>query len=240
MGETTPHPGAGGRRLFETVLRLLPREQRILMAQTCVDAPLEALCFDPDPGVIAALLDNPAAGLAHARLIALHHRNPVGLATLARRAALARDALVRQRLLQNPQSTEAILRGMLNGKPLLQLFPLTTSRDLTERSRRLVREALRQAFHRAEADERVGLIVKTEGRCLRGLSGIPLGAKAAALLASTTISSSLLVQNLAQWSPTPPNVIEHLMRQPLVMRAPHLRHALLRHPNCPSRLKRGG
>lgn len=240
MDDETSVPGASGRRLFETMLHGLPREQRILMARTCVDAPLEALCFDPDPGVIAALLENQATGLAHARLIATHHRNPVGLEALSRRAALMQDALVRKRLLQNPQTTEAMLRTLLNGKPLVLLYPLSTSRELSERAVRLVREALRQAFHRAEADERVRLIVSTEGRCLRGFVGLPLGAKAASILCATTFTSSLLVQNLAQWSPTPPNLIEHLMRQPLVVRAPQLRQVLLRHPNCPSRIKRGG
>src|SRR5690554_6503556 len=87
MPENTPHPDAKGRRLFETMLRELPREQRILMARTVVEAPLEALCFDPDPGVIAAVLENPTTGFVHARLVAMHHRNPVGLAALARKAA---------------------------------------------------------------------------------------------------------------------------------------------------------
>lgn len=239
MGETTPTPSSA-RQLFETRLHLLPREQRIELALTVSDERLEALCFDPDPGTIANVLDNPASGLAHARLVATHHRNPLGLDALGRRPALARDPQVQRMLLRNPQAGEALLRRLLANKRLFDLHPLSSGRELTERARRLVREAMRQAFHRADADERVRLIVTTEGRCLPGLIGLPLGARAAGLLCATPLNSSLLVQNLAQWSPTPPNVIEHLLRQPLVQRASHLKLVLLRHPNCPSRLKQGG
>lgn len=239
MGETTPTPSSA-RQLFETRLHPLPREQRIELARTVSDERLEALCFDPDPGTVAGVLDNPASGLEHARLVATHHRNPLGLEALGRRPALAQDPQVQRMLLRNPQAGEALLRRLLSTKRLFDLHPFTVSREITERARRLVREALRQAFHRAEADERVRLILTTEGRCLAGLIGLPLGAKAAGLLCAAPLSSSLLVQNLAQWSPTPPNVIEHLLRQPLVQRAPHLRQALLRHPNCPTRLKHGG
>src|SRR5690606_34257334 len=68
MGENTPPPEATGRQLFELRLHSLSREQRIELARTCTDERLEALCFDPDPGTVTGVLDNPLSGLAHARL----------------------------------------------------------------------------------------------------------------------------------------------------------------------------
>lgn len=240
MSDASPTPERGGRYLFETALRRLSREQRILLARTAEAEKLEALCFDPDPGIIRAIFENPLVGLTHARLIAFHHRNPVGLDALGHQALLARDGQVQKRLLQNPQTSEPLLRRILHGKRLLELYPLTGSREGSERTRQLAREALRQRFGAAEPDQCVQLIVQTEGRCLGMLSGIPLGARAAAILCQRTLASTLLIQNLAQWAPAPPNVIEHLFRQPVVQRQAHLRTLLLRHPNCPPRLKAGG
>lgn len=226
--------------MFETELHPLPREERLELARTGTGETLAALCIDPDPGVVARVLDNPQATLAHGRLVAQHHRNPVGLETLVRKAVMLRDPEVQRLLLRNPQTSEGTLQRLLSGRPLRRLQPLLASRDLTERARRVVREAFRRAFQQAEAEERVGLIVSTEGRCLPMLVGIPLDQKAAALLCRRSIASALLAQQLAAWSATPPTVLAHLLRQPLVQRAPHLRQAVLRHPNCPSQLRRPG
>lgn len=227
------------RRVFETELHPLPREERLVLARSATGETLGALCLDPDPAVVLAVLQNPSASLTHARLIAHHHRNPVGLEGLARSPALLNDSEVQRALLRNPQTSEVLLQRLLAGRPLVKLHALVTSRELTDRARRSVREAFRRAFQTTEAEARVRLIVTTEGRCLPMLVGIPLGQKAAALLSSTTIASMLLAQNLATWSATPPNVLAHLMRQAVVQRASHLRQLVLRHPNCPSQLKRG-
>ena len=93
---------------------------------------------------------------------------------------------------------------------------------------------LRSRFASADADERVEVIVKTEGRCLSLLSGLPVDGKTAALLSSRTYSSTLFVQNLSRWSVAPGALIAHLLRQELVRRSPPLRTQLLRHPNAPS------
>lgn len=232
-GDATTH-----RQLFETELHPLPRDQRVEMARTAEGATLCAFCFDPDPGVIRAVLENLKAGLEHARLIANHHRNPVGLDALAHRAQLLRDGQVQRLLLRNPQTSDPILRRLLQNKPLAPLFQLTRSRELTERAKRNVRQAFRRAFQRADAEERVALIFSTEGRCLNALIGLSIDAKTTALLSGRTYNSSLLIQNLLRWPATPPNVIAHIFKQPALRRAPHLKQLVLQHPNCPSQLKR--
>lgn len=227
------------RRVYEAELHPLPREERLALARTADGTTLAALCLDPEAAIVGAVLDNPQATLVHARLVALHHRTAPGLEALTRRAALLRDAEVQRALLRNPQATEIVLQRLLQGLPIARLFPLVTSREVSERARRSVREAFRRAFQTAEGEERVRVIVATEGRCLAVLAGIPLGQKAAALLGSMPIHSTMLVQALATWSATPTNVLAHLLRQPVVQRAPHLRQAVLRHPNCPSTLRGG-
>ena len=81
------------------------------------------------------------------------------------------------------------------------------------------------------------LILTTEGRCLATLSGLSLDGKAAALLSARTLGSTLLLENLARWPATPPDLVAHLLQQPLVRRMPNLQAALKRHPNCPSHAK---
>ena len=77
----------------------------------------------------------------------------------------------------------------------------------------------------------------TEGRVLATLSGLSLDGKSAALLCARTLSSTLLLENLARWPATPPNLVGHLLQQPLVRRMPNLQAALKRHPNCPGHAK---
>jgi hypothetical protein len=54
-----------------------------------------------------------------------------------------------------------------------------------------------------------------------------------ALLCSRGVASALLVENLASWSATPPALIAHLLKQPLVRQSTTLRMLLRRHANCP-------
>jgi hypothetical protein len=170
----------------------------------------------------------------HARLIAAHHRAPAGLERVVARADFARDGEVQRMLLRNPQLTETQLRRLTGSKRLLVLWKLSVSRDVPERNRSGCSRQLRARFQTAPAEERVELILNTEGRALAALSGLPVDSKTAALLCKRTYTSSLLIQNIARWSAAPPALIAHLLRQPMVMKQPHLRTMVSRHPNAPS------
>ena len=64
------------------------------------------------------------------------------------------------------------------------------------------------------------------------LGGLSLGGRTLALLCQRPYTSTLLIQNFAGWSATPPSLIAHLGRQDLVKRNPALRRLLERHPNA--------
>jgi hypothetical protein len=222
------------RKLYETTLHSLPVDERVGCARTATEPQLSALCYDPMPAVIKVLLENPAVGLSQARLIAAHHRTAVGLEALAARASFAADLTVRRWLVRNPQLPVGLFRRLYAGRRLLEQFQLTVSRELPEQNRRAAREVMRQRFGGGPAEERVELILKTEGRCLTALTGIPIDGKTASLLCGRPFHSTVLVQNIARWSAAPPVLIAHLMRQDLVRRSPMLRTMLQRHPNAPS------
>jgi hypothetical protein len=57
-------------------------------------------------------------------------------------------------------------------------------------------------------------------------------------LCARTYNSVLLIQNLARFGPTPPQLIVHLLRQGLVKRQAQLKNMLFQHPNCPGDAKR--
>ena len=204
------------------------------LAALAEDPTLSALCFDPLPGVIQTLLENPHIGLGHARLVAAHHHTASGLEALTSRASFSADAGVRRALLRNPQLTAGLMRRLYGSRRLLELYQLTASRESTEQNRRVARDLLRARFATAEADERVEVILKTDGRCLMSLAGLPVDAKTAARLCARTYTSTLLVQNVSRWAAAPPALIAHLMRQELVRRSPTLKLLLQRHPNAPS------
>src|SRR3989442_1359876 len=84
--------------------RFAPMEpdKRLVAAQTEDGSNLHALCLDPDPQIIHAVLTNPKTNLTHARMIAMHHRTHVGLDAVARRSEFLSDAQVQRRLLSNP------------------------------------------------------------------------------------------------------------------------------------------
>ncbi|MGA9520784.1 MAG: hypothetical protein WBV82_04925 [Myxococcaceae bacterium] len=226
--------GATHRALFETRLRTLDEEARVALAAHAHEPELSALCFDPLPRVVQRLLENARAALAHARLIAAHHRDPRGLEALAARAELFRDAQVQRLLLRNPQFPEALLRRMLASRRMLDIYKIAISREATERAKRTAMQTLRQRFASGAAEERVELIFNTEGRALGGLAGIAVDGKTVALLCARSVHSTLLIQNIARWAAAPPPLIAHLLKQPVVRRQPQLRAALARHPNAPS------
>jgi len=229
--------GATHRQLFETKLHPLEEGERERLAVMAEEPELSAFCFDPTPRVIRAVLENPKMGLPHARLIAAHHGNAVGLDALGEKAALLQDTEVQRLLLRNPQSPAPMLQRLLSRRRLAEVYQTTQSRDLPERNRRTALDALRRRFAETASEERVELILRTEGRALAALAGLSLDAKAAGLLCSRTLTSVLLVENLARWPSTPPPMIAHLLKQPMVLRMPQLRTALKRHPNCPASVK---
>jgi hypothetical protein len=225
--------GATHRQLFETKLHALPVEVREARAATAVEPELSAFCFDPTPRVVRALLGNPRLGLAHARLVAAHHGNAVGLDALGEKVALLQDAEVQRLLLRNQQCSAPLVQRLLSRRRLAEVYQTSQSRELPERNRRTAMETLRRRFSETTSEEKVELILRTEGRVLAALSGLSLDGRAAVLLCARTISSVMLVENLARWPATPPTVVAHLLKQPMVVRMPQLRTALKRHPNCP-------
>ena len=228
-----PPADATHRQLFETKLHPLREDERVMLASTVGEPELSALCFDPTPRVIRALLENPRMGLAHARLVAAHHGNAAGLEALGEKAHLLQDAEVQRLLLRNQQTPAPLLQRLLSRRRLAEVYQATQSRELPERNRRTAMEVLRRRFAETTSEERVELILRTEGRALAALAGLSLDGKAAALLCARTLSSLVLLENLARWPATPPAVIAHLLRQPMVLRMPQLRTLLKRHPNCP-------
>jgi hypothetical protein len=235
-GNATEALEATHRQLFETRLHTLSEDERERLATGAEEPELSALCFDPVPSVIHRVLENPRVGLAHARLIAAHHRNPVGLEALAARPAFLGDREVQRLLLRNNQSPETLVRRLLASRPLPRIYESCQSHDLPERHRQTARATLRSRFAAVSPDERVHLIVTTDGRALGTLSGLALDGRSAALLCGRTFTSALLVENLARWPATPQALVAHLLKQPLVRQATTLRTLLRRHPNCPRSL----
>ena len=145
---------------------------------------------------------------------------------------------MRRALLRNPLLPAAVLRRLYAGRRLLEQYKLVVSHEVPEQTRRTARELLRTRFAGADPDERVEVIVKTEGRCLGALAGLPIDGKTTAQLCARPYTSPLFVQNLSRWSPCPPALVAHLLKQEIVRRAPALKLALQRHPNAPAEPRR--
>jgi hypothetical protein len=225
------------RQYYENNLKQLTADERAGMAGSANEPDLSALCFDPLPEVIRQLVENPYFKPIHARLVAMHHRTPQGLEALMARGVFANDSGVRRAILKNPMLSMPLMRRLFGGRRLIEQFRLTTSRDLPEQTRRVARELMRQRFATADADDRVEVIIKTEGRCLAQLIGLPVDGKTASRLCGRTYSSTTLVQNIARWAAAPPALIAHLIKQEIVRRSPTLRTLLQRHPNAPTSAK---
>lgn len=228
------------RQLFERKLHPLSGDERARLARAAEEPELSAFCFDPLPAVIQSLLENTRVGLAHARLIARHHPNPVGLEALCGRAAFSSDGGVRRWLVRNPQLPGGLFRRLWSGRRLMEQFKVAVDRDVPEGTRRTAREVMRTRFNTAPAEERVELILHTEGRVLASLVGLAVDGKTTALLCGRTFRSPMLIQNIARWSAAPPLLIAHLLKQEAVRRQPQLRQLLQRHPNAPADVRRGG
>ena len=190
--------------------------------------------------MIGALFENTSTTLDHARLVAFHHRDARGLEALASRPAMVADALVYRRLVRNPGATESMLRRLLAHRRLAEVHKLSHDRELPERNRVVARALFRSKFMTAQPEEKADLVWTTEGRILLALTGITFDSRMTSILCSRTYASIMLVQSLARFPATPPPLLGHLLRQPLVKRQPQLRNQLLQHPNTPSDAKRRG
>ncbi len=225
------------REVYAKHIRVLPPAQRAARAQTADANYLMAFCFDPLPEVIRYVLENVNLGLPHARLIAANHRSSAGLEQLCRNRAFLRDTGVQRGLFKNPQVPNNILQRVTQMKPLLQVYNMTNSHEMTQRVKGIIRELFRGKFQTSTAEEKVGLILNTDGRCLRRLVGVGLGDQVVTLLCRRAIHSTMLLRNLANFPATPPRLLIHLHKQPMVRRNASLRNAILRHPNTPTTLK---
>ena len=220
------------RKLFEQHLHHRPIDERVAQARVAVEPDLSAWCFDPTTEVIRAVLENPRTGGLQARLIAAHHRTAAGLEALGARAAFTSDGGVRRALLQNPLLPPGLYRRLWSAKRLLEQYLVANSREASEQTRTMARDVLRASFNQRGAEERVELILTTEGRCLGSLVGLTIDGHTTALLCRRTYVSTLLIQNMARWSAAPPALIAHLRRQDVVKRNMVLRQLLERHPNA--------
>lgn len=225
--EATTH-----RQRFESLLHAQDVDARAAQAARAEEPDLSALCFDPMPAVIVALLENPRFGPAQARLVAAHHRTAAGLEKLGAQAALVQDPGVRRALLQNPLLPAPLFRRLWSNRRLQEHYLVAVSREVPEQTRAMARDLLRAAFTQRGAEEKVDLILGTEGRSLVFLAGLTVDGHTTSLLCRRTYVSTLLIQNIARWSAAPPALIAHLRRQDTVRRNPQLRAMLERHPNA--------
>jgi hypothetical protein len=226
------------RQIYETELRPLERDARIALAHTADGSLLCALCLDAEPQVVRAVLDNALAGLDHARLIARHHKNPVGLEHLVQRAEFARDTQVQRLLVRNTQLTESLLRRLIGHKPLRELYKVCVDRDVAEKSRIGARGLLRTRWASSSSEERADFVIATEARCLSLLVGQTFDSRMTSILCGRQLTSVLFVQNLARFPACPPALLVHLLKQPFVRRHAALKKAIFQHPNLPSQAKR--
>jgi hypothetical protein len=229
--------GDSHRALFESKLHQLTADIRESMAIQVGEPELSALCFDPVSRVIRRLVDNPRFALAHARLVAAHHGNASGLDAIGARGVFIGDAEVQRMLLRNPQTPLHLLRRILGRRRALEIWNVCQSHDVTDRNKSTARECLRTRFATCSSEEKVELVLKSEGRALTALSGLPLDAKSVGLLCKQTYASTILVRNIAQWGPAPPPLLAHLLKQTLVRQNSQLRTLIKRHPNCPSSME---
>ncbi|MDB4938013.1 MAG: hypothetical protein JWP87_4985 [Labilithrix sp.] len=225
-------------KIYEQLYHPMSREERIAAAEKVDGSDLLALCLDAEPQVIHAVLTNPKSGLPHARMIALHHRTHTGLELVGRRSEFLSDANVQRRLLANPQLPGTLLRRMVSPKLLMEVYKIAINREIPERSRVMTRELLCKKFMLGSGDERAALLIKTEGRCLILLVNCALDSRTTQILTAKTSFTILFIQNLARWSATPPALLVHLLKQPVVRMNVGLRKMLLKHPNVPSETKR--
>ena len=227
------------RKIYETKFHKLMADIRVGLAPKVSGPDLAALCLDPDPKVIAAVMTNTGFGLDHARLIAFYHRTPAGLDQIASRVDLLRDGLVFRRLVRNTQLSAATLRRIMQPRRLTEIYKFSIDRELPDNTRNATRGLLRAKFtSQAQPEERAELIVNTEARVLQVLSGCTIDARTTQILCGRQVYTAMFVQNVARFGASPPLLLAHLAKQPFVKRNAGLRKALMQHPNMPGDVKR--
>lgn len=226
------------RQIYEKRWHELPVDQRVAGARIAKGTDLLALCFDADPRVIAAILENATCGLDHVRLIAFHHRTGTGLELVARRQDWLRDILVERRLLRNPMIGEIVLGRVMGPKRLFATYKIAIDRDVPELTRIKCRGFIRQKWQTAPSEERADLLLRTEARCLVLMTGCTFDAKTTAILCGRPINSVMFVQSIAKFGSSPPALLAHLFKQPFVRKNAPLKKMLLAHPNMPGDVKR--
>jgi len=236
---TTPPPETEGLQLFERDFAKLPPTERANRAQRADGDELIALCHDPHPQVVHALMANPRFSSRYARLVALYHKNPSGLELLARNRELIVDPRVQLCLLLNPHLTEPILDRLMRKAALGDLHRLGSDSRVPEDIRKRLLNQLRERFNAADGEERADLIYWSEGRVLELLRGCTFDERTTSLLSRKTYTSPDLVRQLAAFPATPPALLSALLRQAIVKERPALRTVIAAHPNAPRRAATG-
>ncbi len=235
----TPPPATEGLSLFQREFASLSPTERANRAQRADGDDLVALCHDPHPQVIHALMANPRFTSRFARLVALYHKNPSGLELLARNRELVVDPKVQLCLLLNPHLTAPILERLMSKATLGDLHRLAADTRIPEDVRRRLLNQLRERFNAASGEERVELVYWSDGRVLQLLRGCTFDERTTSLLAKRTYTSEELVRQLATFPATPPALLRALLRQALVQERPDLRELVAAHPHAP-RVAAGG
>jgi hypothetical protein len=226
------------RQVFDAELAKMTREVRIDKAENASGDELCALCFDPSPKVIEAILDNPRTGPTHVALIVSHHQSAEGLNQLAKRPELCHHQQVWGKILGNKRCSDKLYLAILEVLSIVEVYDCCLDNELSTRARRNALQMLRKKFRHASPDECEEFIIATNGGCLSVLTGAHLSTKTIERLCRRTFDSSGLVHSLASFLTTPPKLIAHLFRQPVVQRSMTLKQLLKRHPQCPPQLKR--
>ncbi len=227
------------RRLYLAKLATLTLDERIELAKTADVGHMRALAYDPVPRVISALMENPGFSVMEARIVAREHPSSVGLQMIAGNSRLLSDGEVRRRLLRNGHVSALIMAALLRGKPLLSIYQVSISHDVPENVKTFARSELRRSFGERSPDEKVALIMKTDGRILMLVVGMALDGRSISMIVGRSAMGPMLIRNFAQWPTTPPPILAHMMKLPQVQRDKSLQQVLLRHPNLPTQFKRG-
>jgi len=226
------------RELYRQHFQGLGLDVRISRAQKERGAMLSALCLDRNPAIIREIMGNQNVTVKQAQIIARYHTTTIGLSALGKKNSFLFDHQLRRYLTRSQHAPVLLLRRAIEKLSMVQCFSLGLSREVTDKAKRQSRETLRILFSQAPQDERVQLILRTEGRCLKTLNGLTLGGKTIALLCRKSQFSSILIRNLCSFSGLTPMLIRHLFRQTIVRSNFGLKKLLLRHSNCPSELKK--
>jgi hypothetical protein len=120
----------------------------------------------------------------------------------------------------------------------VEVYRVSIDRDVADRTRGAAKSLFKTKFSVATPEEKFEVIWSTEGRVLPALLGQTIDQKTTALFCARPLTSVMLIQAFCRFPATPPGILAHILKQPLVQRQPHLRNMALVHPNVPSDVKR--